>query len=121
MLGGDGRIRHLPHSLVFYRRRGKPWDSQSLGRHRRAALDACTDEQIPAAKQKLMTFHSLRHTARSILRDLGFDAFAISAQVGHRTVEMAAHYTHTRPDELERMAEAVGRATEPEKREPARS
>jgi len=112
-LDGDRKIRHLPHSLLFRRRRGKPWDSQSLGRRLRAALDDCTDEQIPAAKRKLMTFHSLRHTARSILRDLGFDAFAISAQVGHKTVEMAAHYTHTRPDELERMAEAVGRATEP--------
>ncbi len=95
------------------RRRGKPWDSQSLGRRLRAALDDCTDEQIPAAKKKLMTFHSLRHTARSILRDLGFDAFAISAQVGHRTVEMAAHYTHTRPVELTRMAEAMGSAIEP--------
>ena len=29
--------------------------------------------------------------------------------------QMAAHYTHTRPDKLERMAAAVGRATEPEK------
>jgi len=28
---------------------------------------------------------------------------------------MAAHYTHTRPDELERMAKAVGCATEPKK------
>ena len=61
------------------------------------------------------------HTARSILRDLGFDSFAISAQVGHKTVEMAAHYTHTRPDELERMAEAVGHATEPKTGERARS
>ncbi len=120
-LGGDPKIRHLPHSLVFHRRRGKPWDSQSLGRRLRTALAACTDEQIPAAKKNLMTFHSLRHTTRSILRDLGFDAFAISAQVGHRTVEMAAHYTHTRPDELERMAEAVGHATEPKTGERARS
>jgi len=55
----------------------------------------------PPAKKRLLTFRGLRHTARSILRDLGFDAFAISAQVGHRTVEMA---------------EAVGRATQPEKR-----
>ena len=93
-----------------------PWSvSAALGRRLRAALDACTDEQIPAAKKKLMVFHSLRHTARSILRDLGFDASAISAQVGHKSVEMAAHYTHTRPEELERMAEAVGRATEPKK------
>ena len=60
------------------------------------ALDECTDEQIPAAKKKLMTFHSLRHTTRSILRDLGFDAFAISAQVGHKTIEMAAHYASMR-------------------------
>ena len=46
-----------------------------------------------------------------ILRDLGFDAFAISAQVGHNTIDMAQHYSHVRPGEFERMAEAVGRAT----------
>ena len=92
VIRGDSKIRHLPHALLFARKNGKSWDSQSLGRRLRTALDACTDEQIPAAKRKLMTFHSLRHTTRSILRDLGFDAFAISAQVGHKTVEMAAHY-----------------------------
>ncbi len=111
VLGGDRKIRHLPTALLFQRNNGKPWDSQSLGRRLRKSLNACTDEQVPAAKRKLMTFHSLRHTARSILRDLGFDAFAISAMLGHKTVEMAAHYTHTRPEELERMADAVGRAT----------
>ena len=66
-------------------------------------------------------FHSLRHTARSILRDLGFDAFAISAQVGHKSVAMIAHYTHTRPEEFERMAEAVGRATGPKDANAARA
>ncbi len=111
VLGGDSKIRHLPHSLVFHRKRRKPWDAQSLGRRLRKALEACADDQIPTAKRELMTFHSLRHTARSILRDLGFDAFAISAQVGHKTVDMAAHYTHTRPEEFEQMAAAVGRAT----------
>ncbi len=110
VLGGDSKIRHLPHSLVFHRKRRKPWDAQSLGRRLRKALEACADDQIPTAKKELMTFHSLRHTARSILRDLGFDAFAISAQVGHKSVAMSAHYTHTRPEEFERMAEAVGRA-----------
>ncbi|MEE8106663.1 MAG: tyrosine-type recombinase/integrase [Planctomycetota bacterium] len=121
VLGGDSKIRHLPHSLVFHRKRRKPWDAQSLGRRLRKALASCTNEEIPAAKKELMTFHSLRHTARSILRDLGFDAFAISAQVGHKTVDMAAHYTHTRPEELERMAEAVGRATGPKDANAARA
>jgi len=90
--------------LLFGRKNGASLRTPSRLAWRLVALDTGTDEQIPAAKKKLMTFHSLRHTTRSILRDLGFDAFAISALVGHRTVEMASHYTHTRPDELDAVA-----------------
>ena len=35
------------------------------------------------------------------------------------TFEMAAYYTHTRSDELERTAEAAGHATEPKSPAPA--
>jgi integrase len=47
-----------------------------------------------------LTFHSLRHTTVSLLKDAGVPDAVVMELVGHDTVEMSQHYTHTGLDAL---------------------
>jgi integrase len=55
-------------------------------------------------------FHSLRHTARSLYRELGHDAYAIGKQLGQTNATTAAHYTHVGEAELKAMPTKLARA-----------
>lgn len=48
------------------------------------------------AKRELsaLTFHSLRHTAVSLLKEAGVDQATVMELIGHESVQMSAHYTH---------------------------
>jgi integrase len=50
-----------------------------------------------------LTFHGLRHTAGRLLADRGADPRTIAALLGHKTLQMAAHYS----DEADRKKRAV--------------
>ena len=50
-----------------------------------------------------LTFHGLRHTAGRVLADRGADPRTIAALLGHKTLQMAAHYS----DEADRKKRAV--------------
>lgn len=50
-----------------------------------------------------LTFHGLRHTAGKLLADQGVDPRTIAALLGHKTLQMAAHYS----DEADRKKRAV--------------
>lgn len=50
-----------------------------------------------------LTFHGLRHTAGRLLADRGADPRTIAALLGHRTLQMAAHYS----EEADRKKRAV--------------
>jgi integrase len=54
-----------------------------------------------------LSFHSLRHTAVSLLKDAGIPQAAVMELVGHSTVEMSALYTHVGRESLERAAAAL--------------
>jgi integrase len=45
-----------------------------------------------------MTFHSLRHTATSLLKAAGVSASVAMDIVGHESTAVSAHYTHTAED-----------------------
>jgi integrase len=45
--------------------------------------------------QHALTFHSLRHTTVSLLKDAGVPDAVVMEIVGHSTVAMSQHYTHT--------------------------
>lgn len=54
-------------------------------------------------------FHDLRHEACSRLAEAGFSAFELSAVSGHRTLQIAARYTHLKPSDLADKLAAVAR------------
>ena len=42
-----------------------------------------------------LSFHALRHTAVSLLKDAGIPEAVVMELVGHDSEAMSAHYTHT--------------------------
>jgi integrase len=44
-----------------------------------------------------LNFHSLRHTAVSLLKDAGIPEAAVMELGGHDSKQMSAHYTHVGP------------------------
>jgi integrase len=55
-----------------------------------------------------LTFHGLRHSAGKLLADQGVDPRTIAALLGHRTLQMAAHYSEE-ADRKKRAAAAVAK------------
>jgi integrase len=53
-----------------------------------------------------LSFHSLRHTAVSLLKDAGIPEAAVMELVGHDSKQMSAHYTHVGREALEKAAAA---------------
>src|SRR4030095_13535101 len=54
-----------------------------------------------------LSFHCLRHTAVTLLKEAGIPDAAIMALVGHDSVAMSQHYTHVGRDALEKAANAL--------------
>ncbi|MBE3567700.1 MAG: site-specific integrase, partial [Thermogemmatispora sp.] len=53
-----------------------------------------------------VTFHSLRHTASTLLRSMGVDIKAIQAMLGHSSMQVTAEiYSHVLPEMLGKAAE----------------
>lgn len=42
----------------------------------------------------LLSFHSLRHTATSMMKNAGISPAVVQDIIGHQSAEMSAHYTH---------------------------
>ena len=55
-----------------------------------------------------LTFHGLRHTAGRVLADRGADPRTIAALLGHKTLQMAAHYSEEH-DRKKRAVAAVAK------------
>ena len=53
-----------------------------------------------------LSFHCLRHTAVSLLKDAGIPAATVMELVGHDSAQMSEHYTHTGSESLKQAAEA---------------
>lgn len=58
------------------------------------------------AKHEL-SFHSLRHTATSLMKEAGIPASVVQDFIGHDDEAMSAHYTHTGTDALKKAAAAL--------------
>jgi len=60
-----------------------------------------------AREAKGLSFHCLRHTAVSLLKDAGIPASVVQELVGHDSAQMSQHYTHTGMDALTLAARAM--------------
>ncbi|HEX8135343.1 MAG TPA: tyrosine-type recombinase/integrase [Actinomycetes bacterium] len=94
-----------PDDLVFTMARGGPLRQSMVSTRlfkpavRAAGLD-------PAVR-----FHDLRHTAASLLIRQGASVKAVQKQLGHASASITLdRYGHLFPDELDQLAERLGRA-----------
>lgn len=62
---------------------------------------------VRADRQHKLSFHSLRHTSVTLLKEAGVPDAAIMALVGHDSVAMSQHYTHVGREALEKAANAL--------------
>src|SRR3984893_10796684 len=56
--------------------------------------------------ESLLSFHCLRHTSVTLLKEAGVPDAAIMALIGHDSVAMSQHYTHVGRDALEKASKA---------------
>jgi integrase len=74
-------------------REKKTHESKKIGRGSKRAANA-------------LTFHSLRHTAVSLLKHAGIPEASVMELIGHDSKEMSDHYTHVGREALEKAAAA---------------
>ncbi len=55
---------------------------------------ACGMTLWPSAVPRPITYHRLRHTAASLMREAGVDAYTTMRVMGHRSEKMLEHYSH---------------------------
>ncbi len=65
------------------------------------------DRGSAAAGVKRIRIHDLRHSAISLLIDMGFSATAIADRVGHESIEITYNYAHLFPSKQKEMAEKL--------------
>lgn len=54
-----------------------------------------------------LSFHALRHTAVSLMKDAGIPAAAVMEMIGHDSEQMSEHYTHVGSEALAKAAAAL--------------
>jgi integrase len=63
--------------------------------------------RIARHRMSPLTFHSLRHTAVSLLKDAGIPQAVVQELVGHSSVQMSQRYTHVGSEALLRAAQTL--------------
>ena len=81
-----------PGYLVFTNRKGEKWKEQPWA-FRQAVKDLGFNEGRPDRKEHI-TFHSLRHTAASLMLASGVDVRTLQELFGWSTLQMLQRYTH---------------------------
>ena len=59
---------------------------------------------------KRIRIHDLRHSAISLLIDMGFSAIAIADRVGHESIDITYNYAHLFPSKQTEMAARLNMA-----------
>lgn len=54
-----------------------------------------------------LSFHSLRHTAVTLLKEAGIPAAVVMEMIGHDSEKMSEHYTHVGQEAMRKAAEAL--------------
>ena len=65
------------------------------------------DRGAKAAGVKRIRIHDLRHSAISLLIEMGFSALAIAERVGHESIDITYRYAHLFPTKQTEMAERL--------------
>ena len=65
------------------------------------------DRGSQIANVKRIRIHDLRHSAISLLIEMGFSALAIADRVGHESIDITYRYAHLFPNKQTEMAEKL--------------
>ena len=65
------------------------------------------DRGAKQAGVKRIRIHDIRHSAVSLLIDMGFSAAAIADRVGHESIEITYNYAHLFPSKQVEMAQKL--------------
>ncbi len=65
------------------------------------------DRGAKAAGVKRIRIHDIRHSAISLLIEMGFSALAIADRVGHESIDITYRYAHLFPNKQTEMAEKL--------------
>jgi integrase len=81
---------------VFTRADGKPWGPATARKMFLKAVLCCSS--IPEDKRDEVTFHTLRHTAATLMVSKGVPLFDVAKILGHSSLSMTMRYAHFAPD-----------------------
>ena len=106
----------LPDMAERYRNRGADGVSDIIQKHFEKCGLATTAKRDGAGIRRAVTvgFHSLRHSAVSLLRESGAAKSVSQAIVGHNSAEVHQFYTHTDENAMRRAVDSLPGLTLPE-------
>ena len=93
---------------VFTRATGSAWSTGMLRQHFKAALTHC--ESIADSKRQKVTFHTLRHTAASLLVQSGVPLLDVGKFLGHSSPVVTWRYAHLAPESGRVAADVLSRS-----------
>jgi integrase len=104
--GDDPTARLHPRTSALFERGSGPMVSRQFGDLlATAGLIAKRDHNKSKGKGRgarrdssELSFHSLRHTATSMMKNAGISPAIVMDIIGHDSAEMSAHYTHIESD-----------------------
>ena len=113
--GGDPKQPLFPRAFGIVERTGKVGmlSSQFYGLMANAGLvEARTHQKTGGGrsvrrKQNEISFHCLRHTATSLMKNAGISPAIVQEFIGHDSPEMSANYTHIEMSAMRKAAESL--------------
>lgn len=85
-------------ALLFSMPDGRPWDNGEIVRRLKPVLGPGVG------------LHAFRHANKSLMQSLGVPEYLQDERMGHAKSGMGGRYTHSRPEDHRRWAEAIGSA-----------
>ena len=92
------------HAVRYYNLRENPCKKAgSMGKKKNREMDRGSKEAgVPRIR-----IHDIRHSAVSLLIDMGFSATAIADRVGHESIDITYNYAHLFPSKQTEMADKL--------------
>ncbi|QJB56552.1 site-specific integrase [Pseudodesulfovibrio sp. zrk46] len=104
----QGKEEGAPEDLVFTNSKGEKWREAPWG-FRQAIKDLKLNEGR-SEKREWICFHSLRHTAASMMMAAGVDVRTIQTHFGWSTLAMLQRYTHAMDESKRAAVDSLERA-----------
>lgn len=102
----DEQVRHVRSPYVFTTGTGANFDTEE----RRNQITKTTISVMKSAGIERASFHTLRHTAASLMVQAGVPLYEVQKILGHSTASMTERYAHLAPQHLRGAIDALDRA-----------